>query len=193
MKNSADYCSFKTYNGKNTKVIHIINRLIHNWLPWWLKQNLPAMQETQVQSLGWEDSGEGNGNPLQYSCLENPMDRGAWQAIVHGVTKGWTQLCSYHFTSLYFIYNYKRLKKVNKCHQVFMTQLPYCNFLILIQQVVGWTICSKQCCVCVCVCFTEKYMLDVFSKFMSIREYISFFFILLLLLFFIFAVNFVIH
>ena len=30
--------------------------------------------------------GEGNGNPLQYSCLGNPMDRGAWQAIVHGVT-----------------------------------------------------------------------------------------------------------
>ena len=32
-------------------------------------------------------SGEGNGNPLQYSCLENPMDRGAWWAIVHGATK----------------------------------------------------------------------------------------------------------
>ena len=32
-------------------------------------------------------SGEGNGNPLQYSCLENPMDRGAWQATVHGVTR----------------------------------------------------------------------------------------------------------
>ena len=31
--------------------------------------------------------GEGNGNPLQYSCLENPMDRGAWEATVHGVTK----------------------------------------------------------------------------------------------------------
>ena len=31
--------------------------------------------------------GEGNGNPLQYSCLENPMDRGAWRAIVHGVAK----------------------------------------------------------------------------------------------------------
>ena len=31
--------------------------------------------------------GEGNGNPLQYSCLENPIDRGAWWAIVHGVTK----------------------------------------------------------------------------------------------------------
>ena len=36
--------------------------------------------------------GEGNGNPLQYSCLGNPMDRGAWQATVHGVTKNWTRL-----------------------------------------------------------------------------------------------------
>ena len=35
-------------------------------------------------------SGEGNGNPLQYSCPENPIDRGAWQAIVHGVAKSWT-------------------------------------------------------------------------------------------------------
>ena len=34
--------------------------------------------------------GDGNGNPLQYSCLENPMDRGAWWATVHGVTKSWT-------------------------------------------------------------------------------------------------------
>ena len=39
------------------------------------------MQETQVQSLGWEDSpAEGNSNPLQYSCLEKPMDRGTWWA-----------------------------------------------------------------------------------------------------------------
>ena len=36
--------------------------------------------------------GEGNGNPLQYSCLENPMDKGAWRAAVHGVAKSWTQL-----------------------------------------------------------------------------------------------------
>ena len=34
--------------------------------------------------------GEGNGNPLQYSCLGNSMDRGVWQAIVHGVAKSWT-------------------------------------------------------------------------------------------------------
>ena len=36
--------------------------------------------------------GEGNGNPLQYSCLENPMEGGAWQAPIHGVTKSWTRL-----------------------------------------------------------------------------------------------------
>ena len=36
--------------------------------------------------------GEGNGSPLQYSCLENPMDRGAWWTMVHRVTKSWTQL-----------------------------------------------------------------------------------------------------
>jgi len=35
---------------------------------------------------------EGHGNPLQYSCLDNPMDRGAWQAMVHGITKSQTQL-----------------------------------------------------------------------------------------------------
>ena len=44
-------------------------------------------------------SGIGNGNPPQYSCLENSMDRGAWQATVHGVAKSWTQLNDFHFTS----------------------------------------------------------------------------------------------
>ena len=38
-----------------------------------------------------------NGNPLQYSCLENPMDRGAWQATVHGAAKSRTQLSRYFF------------------------------------------------------------------------------------------------
>ena len=46
--------------------------------------------------------GEGNGTPLQYSCLENPMDRGAWKAAVHGVAEGWTQLSefTFHFHAL---------------------------------------------------------------------------------------------
>ena len=43
--------------------------------------------------------GEGNGTPLQYSCLENPMDGGAWWAAVHGVTKSQTQLSDFTFTS----------------------------------------------------------------------------------------------
>ena len=44
-----------------------------------------------VQPLGWEKfPGEGNGNALQYSCLENPIDRGAWRTTVHGVTKSET-------------------------------------------------------------------------------------------------------
>ena len=42
--------------------------------------------------------GEGNGTPLQYSCLENPMDRGAWWAAVHGVTKSQTRLSNFTFT-----------------------------------------------------------------------------------------------
>ena len=49
-------------------------------------KNPHAMQETRVQPLSQEDPpGEQNGNPLQYSCLENFIDRGAWWATVHGV------------------------------------------------------------------------------------------------------------
>ena len=44
-----------------------------------------------IPGLG-RSPGEGNGNPLQYSCLDNPMDRGARRATVHGVTKGGTRL-----------------------------------------------------------------------------------------------------
>ena len=45
-------------------------------------------------------SGEGNGNPLQYSCLENSMDRGAWQFTVYGVARNYTQLSDFHFQSI---------------------------------------------------------------------------------------------
>ena len=50
--------------------------------------------------------GEGNGNPLQYSCLENSMDREAWWATVHGVTKSQTRLSDFTFTSSCAIINY---------------------------------------------------------------------------------------
>ena len=60
---------------------------------------------TWVQSLGWEDPMQklgsypagGNGYPIQYSGLENSMDRGTWQATVHGVAKSRKQLSDFHF------------------------------------------------------------------------------------------------
>ena len=56
-----------------------------------LGASLVASMETRVQSLGWEDPLEKEGNLLQYSYLENPIDRGAWWAIIHGVTKSQTR------------------------------------------------------------------------------------------------------
>ena len=58
------------------------------------------MRETRVQSLGsipglGRSPGEGNGKPLQYSCLENPMVGGAWWATVHGVPKSQTRLSDF--------------------------------------------------------------------------------------------------
>ena len=50
--------------------------------------------------------GKGNTNPLQYSCLKNPMDGGAWKANVHGVAKSRTQLSGFTFT----FYNVKRVR-----------------------------------------------------------------------------------
>ena len=56
-------------------------------------KRLSAMQETQVWSLGWGDPLEKEiGNPLQFYCLENPMDRGDLWAIVPGIAKSWTRL-----------------------------------------------------------------------------------------------------
>ena len=75
-------------------------------------KNLPAMQETQfdpwVRKIpgSGRSPGEGNGNPLQYSCLGNPMDRAAWWATVHGVTKSQTRLSDLHLTSLYLQSSY---------------------------------------------------------------------------------------
>ena len=58
-----------------------------------LVKNPPAMQETWVRSLGWDDSLEKGKEQLQYSGLENSMD-----CIVHGVAKSWIQLSDFHFT-----------------------------------------------------------------------------------------------
>ena len=63
--------------------------------------------------LGWMGfpGGEGNGTPLQYSCLENPMDGGAWKAAVHGVAEGRTRLSDFTFT-----FHFHALEKEMETH-----------------------------------------------------------------------------
>ena len=69
------------------------------------KQLFSRFENQHAGLWQWKDlhitsklSGEGNGTPLQYSCLENPMDRGAWKAAVHGVAKSRTRLSDFTFT-----------------------------------------------------------------------------------------------
>ena len=64
-------------------------------------ENLHAVQDLSSIPVSGRSSGRGNGNPLQYSCLENPKDRGAWQVIVHRVAKSWKGLRTH--TVLYFM------------------------------------------------------------------------------------------
>ena len=57
---------------------------------------------SSIPGLG-RSPGEGNGNPFQYSCLKNFMDRGAWQATIHGVTKSWTRRVTNIFISIFHL------------------------------------------------------------------------------------------
>ena len=59
---------------------------------------LPLCSHKSVLEKSVSSLGEGNGTPLHYSCLENPMDRGAWWAAVHGVARSQTQLSDFTFT-----------------------------------------------------------------------------------------------
>ena len=82
--------------------LHLILKTFEPWFPGaslvaQMVKNPPALQKTRLQSLSWEDPLEkGNGYPLQYSCLECFMDRGALQATVLGIPKSWTQLSDQH-------------------------------------------------------------------------------------------------
>ena len=79
---SLDYCT-----------VHLtITKKVALGLPWWLSGKESAYNagdRDSVPGLG-RSPGEGNGNPLQYPCLGNPMDRGDWRATVHGVAKSRT-------------------------------------------------------------------------------------------------------
>ena len=74
-----------------------------------------AGDPSSIPGLG-KFSGEGNGNPFQYSCLENSMDRGAWWAIVYRVAKSWTWLSDFIFTFIqlkYVNWNFDRNLKAH--------------------------------------------------------------------------------
>ena len=111
---------------------HLLNISTHiGWLPLWLSNKESTCKAENAgdagaipgsgRSLGW-----GHGNPFQYSFLENPMNRGAWWAIVHGVTKSRTRLeqlstqththrkCTDHmFTKVLYLTNHLSMKKQN--------------------------------------------------------------------------------
>ena len=78
-------------------LLYVSNHFKQTYSPWWASQGAlmvknPPANAGDIRDVGsipgsGKSLGEGNGNPLQYSCLENPTDRGAWQAVDHGVAK----------------------------------------------------------------------------------------------------------
>ena len=80
--------------GSKTKPLRL------HWAPMWFSGKESTCQAGATCSVpgSGRSPREGNGNPLQYSCLENPMNRGVWKAAVHGVTEGWTRLSDFTFT-----------------------------------------------------------------------------------------------
>ena len=68
-------------------------------------------REASNSIFPYTSPGEGNGNPLQYSCLENFMDRGAWQATVCGITKSWTQMATNTYLAMQSFLQVKQLDR----------------------------------------------------------------------------------
>ena len=81
--------SHRPWGRKESDTTERLHSLAHS-----VVKNLPAnagdMRDTSLIPGSGRSPGGGHGNPLQYGCLENPMDRGDWQAAVHGVAKSWT-------------------------------------------------------------------------------------------------------
>ena len=100
-------------------------------------KNLPAdtgdIRDTGSIFASGRSPGGGNGNPLQYSCLENPMDRRSWQAIVHRVAQSWTRLKHKYITGKNL--RSRERQRWEKCQidkpwmqNVFQTHDPVCAF-----------------------------------------------------------------
>ena len=81
-------------NGQEVCIVYLYFSFSYMGLPWWLRGEESACNvedPVSTPELG-RCPGEGKGNSLQYSCLGNPMDRGAWRATFHGITKSWIRL-----------------------------------------------------------------------------------------------------
>ena len=99
------WCSFPSYLGENW------GQLLHSVMYLWDSQvalpvKNPPASAGDVRDMGLvpglgRSPGGGNGNPLQSSCLENPMDRGACRATAHGVAKRWTELKQLSMHTIY--------------------------------------------------------------------------------------------
>ena len=80
--------------------LYLSQLIILNLTPLMFAREIPMVPIEHKSHPAWRKRvslfhGEGNGNPLQYSCLENPVDGGAWCATVHGVAKSWTRLSDF--------------------------------------------------------------------------------------------------
>ena len=88
-------------------------------------KNLPASEGDTSSTPGSEKSpGKGNGNPLQYSCLENSMDRGVWWATVPGVTKSWTRMGDMHNNAYFWVVYFEFFSKFFIIGKFLTLQLP---------------------------------------------------------------------
>ena len=112
-------------------------------------KNLPAHAGDLGLIPGWGRSPErGNGNPLQCSCLGNPMDRGAWWGTVHGVARSWTQLSAHTLIHRSILFNTAVLSRYLKV-SVVKWKLNFCLYWRN-QTYTEYTVCVYVMCVSLC-------------------------------------------
>ena len=105
---------------RNMLTLHTSNNIFWASQVTLLVKNLSAKagdirDASSIHGLG-RPLGGGHGNPLQYSCLKNPMDTGAWQATVHGVAKSWTQLSIWTHSNI-LQYTTRRRGHIHQCNE----------------------------------------------------------------------------
>ena len=89
------------------------------------KESACSMGDPDSIPVSGRCPGGGNGNPLQYSCLENPMDRGTWWIILHGVVKSWTRLSDKHTHSDCLEMGINKNWMPTKCHALIHWKKEY--------------------------------------------------------------------